>query len=76
MEGYHRFVKDQWLSLKVEGWGMFVMKEKLKMLKGKLKEWHKPHTKNLEGKIKAAKEELNKMDLKSEIEMLSPTKEN
>lgn len=38
MEWYHNFVKDQWLSMNVEGWGMFVLKEKLKMMKAKLKE--------------------------------------
>lgn len=35
----------------------------------------KPHTQNLEGKINAAKEEFNNLELKREIEMLSPTEE-
>lgn len=52
---------------------MFVLKQKLKMMKAKLKEWQKPHTQNLEGKINATKEEFNKLELKREIEMLSPT---
>jgi hypothetical protein len=30
----------------VEGWGMFALKEKLKMIKVQLKEWHKRHTKS------------------------------
>ncbi|XP_058778478.1 uncharacterized protein LOC131652588 [Vicia villosa] len=66
VEGYHDFVKEHWQGMNVEGWSMFVLKEKLKMIKGKLKEWHKSHTQNLEGKIKDAKEVINKWELKAE----------
>jgi hypothetical protein len=66
IEGYHQFVKEQWRDIKVEGWGMFVLKEKLKRIKEKLKGWHKSHTQNLVGRIKEAKEELNRLEIKGE----------
>jgi hypothetical protein len=50
----------------VEGWGMFALKEKLKMIKVQLNEWHKRHTQNLGTKIKEAKEDLKKLELKGE----------
>jgi exonuclease III len=28
IDGYHNFVKEQWRELSVEGWGMYVLKEK------------------------------------------------
>jgi hypothetical protein len=36
--GYNLFVKEKWQSLKVNGWGGFVLKEKLQVMKGALKE--------------------------------------
>ncbi|XP_058746287.1 uncharacterized protein LOC131619177 [Vicia villosa] len=57
--------------MKVDGWGMYVLKEKLKLIKGKLKDWHKQHTQNLEGKIKSAKKELNFLEFKGESTTLS-----
>ncbi|XP_058726018.1 uncharacterized protein LOC131597331 [Vicia villosa] len=63
---YHNFVKEQWRELKVEGWGMFVLKEKLKQIKERLKEWHKNHSQNLGEKIKATKSELNRLEVKEE----------
>lgn len=41
--GYAQFVRDKWSSFNIEGWGGFVLKEKLKLMKGCLKEWHKQH---------------------------------
>ncbi|XP_058726028.1 uncharacterized protein LOC131597340 [Vicia villosa] len=48
------------------GLGMFVLKEKLKQIKERLKEWHKNHSQNLGEKIKAAKSELNRLEVKEE----------
>jgi len=36
--GYDAFVRDQWGTFKVNGWGGFVLKQKVKMLKNSLKE--------------------------------------
>jgi hypothetical protein len=35
---YSNFVKERWQSLQVDGWRGFVLKEKLKMIKGALKD--------------------------------------
>ncbi|XP_058762569.1 uncharacterized protein LOC131635950 [Vicia villosa] len=71
LDGYNDFIREQWLNMKIDGWGVYVLKEKLKLIKGKLKDWHKQHTQNLEGKIKSAKEELNLLEVKGESSTLS-----
>lgn len=35
--GYAQFVRDTWGSFNINGWGGFVLKEKLKLIKGSLK---------------------------------------
>ncbi|MCI48616.1 endonuclease/exonuclease/phosphatase family protein [Trifolium medium] len=57
--GYNLVVKDKWKSLQVDGWGSYVLKEKLKMIKLALKDWHTNHTQNLPSRI----ESLNGMPL-------------
>lgn len=49
LPGYREFVKEQWLSFQVDGWGSFLLKEKLKLIKGSLKLWHQYHLQNIEG---------------------------
>jgi hypothetical protein len=41
--GYNLLVKEKWHSLQVGRWGDFVLQEKLKQIKGALKEWHMTH---------------------------------
>ncbi|CAK8571268.1 unnamed protein product [Lathyrus sativus] len=72
IDGYHNFVREQWLNFKVEGWRCLFLKEKLNMIKNKLKEWHRWHTQNLEGMIKETKEELNIIKIKEESMKLNP----
>jgi hypothetical protein len=69
--GYHQFVKEKWRSLQVDGWGSFVLKEKLKMMKGALKEWHVTHAQNLSSRIDSLKIRLSTLDLKGEEDILS-----
>jgi hypothetical protein len=69
--GYQVFVRDRWRSLQVNGWGGFVMKEKLKMIKAALKDWHKAHAQNLPSRIDSKKVRLAALDLKGEEEDLS-----
>jgi len=38
--GYSQFVRDNWRSFNIEGWGDFVLKEKMKLIKCKLKDLH------------------------------------
>lgn len=71
LPGYKKFVKDQWLSFQVDSWGGFVMKDKLKLIKGGLKLWHQNHTRNLEGKIEAVKDRISFMDVKGDAQDLA-----
>jgi hypothetical protein len=41
ISGYQQFVKDKWNSFQIEGRGGFVLREKLKLIKGALKEKEK-----------------------------------
>ena len=49
--GYKTFVRDQWNSFLVEGWGGYVLKEKFKLIKLDLKDWHQRHSQNIPSKI-------------------------
>lgn len=71
LEGYENFVKQEWNGLRVDGWTGYVLKEKLKGIKAKLKEWNKEHCGNLEEKVNHAKEVLARLDLKCEVDELS-----
>jgi len=42
----------------VSGWGGYVLKEKFKLIKLALKEWHVSHTQNLSRKIASFKDRL------------------
>jgi hypothetical protein len=55
----------------VDGWGGFVLKEKLKKMKGALKEWHVSHSQNLSSRIDSLKARLSALDLKGEEDTLS-----
>ncbi|MCH85139.1 cysteine-rich receptor-like protein kinase [Trifolium medium] len=65
--GYNLFVREKWNSLQVDGWGGFVLKEKLRMIKVALKEWHGTHTTNLPGRIDSLKSRLSALDNKGSI---------
>ncbi|PNY17243.1 cysteine-rich receptor-like protein kinase [Trifolium pratense] len=69
--GYKLFVKDKWNSFQVDGWGGYVIKEKLKMIKVALKDWHTAHIQNLPSRIESLKERLSVLDQKGEEEDLS-----
>ncbi|MCI04813.1 endonuclease/exonuclease/phosphatase family protein, partial [Trifolium medium] len=69
--GYDLFVREKWASFQVDGWGGFVLKEKFKMIKGALKEWHMNHAQNLPSRIDSLKERLSALDQKGEEEDLS-----
>jgi hypothetical protein len=51
MPGYNTFVREKLNSFDVHGWGGYVLKEKLKLIKEALKEWHGYHTRNLPARI-------------------------
>jgi len=66
MPGYKQFVKEKWQSFQVDRWGGYVLREKLKLIKYALKEWHTVHVKNIPGKIDAVKIRLSELDGKGE----------
>jgi exonuclease III len=70
-EGYHDFVRARWSSFQVEGWGGYVLKEKLKLIKLALKEWHQRHTKNIQARMSSLKEQISTLDIKGETMVLS-----
>ena len=45
--GYQQFVLENWHSYQITGWGGYVLREKLKLIKTALKEWHSIHTKSI-----------------------------
>lgn len=51
--------------------GNVCAKRKLKLIKMSLKEWHKKHTQNLGEKIKVAKGEFYRLEIKEESTRLS-----
>jgi hypothetical protein len=71
LPGYKDFVTEQWQSFQVTGWGGYVLKEKLKLIKGSLKLWHQTHTQNLQSKILYVKECLSVLDVKAEEQDLA-----
>ncbi|GAU26985.1 hypothetical protein TSUD_290350 [Trifolium subterraneum] len=71
ISGYQQFVRDKWSALNFDGWGGFVLKEKFKMIKLALKEWHKTHSQNLPSKIDSLKVRLSVLEVKGEEEALA-----
>jgi len=69
--GYKNFVSSKWRSFQVEGWGGYVMKEKIKMIKVALREWHQEHTHNIPGKNLNIKNRIYVLDEKGELSSLT-----
>jgi len=67
---YAQFVREKWGSFNIEGWRDFVLKEKLKLIKRHLKDWHQQHAHNLEGKCNTMKEQMSFLDTKWETSAL------
>lgn len=53
---YKKFVEQKFSSYNIEGWGAFVVKEKIKMMKKDLKEWNREVFGNVENRIEFAKQ--------------------
>ncbi|GAU46950.1 hypothetical protein TSUD_180540 [Trifolium subterraneum] len=69
--GYQQFVRDKWKAMQIDGWGGFVLKEKFKMIRLALKEWHAAHSQNLPGRIDSLKVRLSALEVKGEAVVLS-----
>jgi len=55
----------------VEGWGGYVLKEKFKLIKSALKEWHVLHSQNLSAHIVTLKDRMAVLDGRGEVDELS-----
>lgn len=64
--GHEDFVRNQWRSYNIDGWGCSNLKEKLKLLKGSLKDWHHQHTQNMEGMLHIVYDRMATLDFKGE----------
>jgi len=67
---YKNFVSNKWRALQVEGWGGYVLKEKFKMIKMALQEWHQTHTQNIPIKISTVTDRIATLDAKREATTL------
>ena len=67
---YKLFVSEKWKSFQISGWGGYVLKEKFKLIKKALKEWHVSHTLYLSAKITALKERQGEDEALTYEEML------
>ncbi|XP_057432355.1 uncharacterized protein LOC130725120 [Lotus japonicus] len=63
---FGEFVSSSWSNLSIKGWGAFVFKEKLKLLKHELKQWNKEKVGDLDRKCKELVKSINVLDLKAE----------
>jgi len=70
MLGCKKFVSEKWNSFTVEGWGDYVLKEKLKLIKVALKEWHLSHYNNIPAKLDSLKARLSLLDGRGEDDRL------
>lgn len=68
---FERFVSDKWKELRVQRWGSFVIKEKLKLLKQHLKVWNTRSFGNMDDKIQQATKDIKQLDDKGELRSLS-----
>jgi len=69
--GYKQFVTEKWNYFQVDGWGGYVLKTKLKLIKAALYEWHVSHSRNIPAKINSFKARLSLLDEKGETGGLS-----
>jgi len=69
--GYSNFVREQWGSFQVQRWGSYVLRQKFKMIhKNSLKEWHRQHSQNMEGKMTEVKNRVSYLVSKGEVSAL------
>lgn len=59
-------VEQAWKNHKVVGWSGFILKEKLKAVKDRIKGWHKEQNGNLNSRIERKTGMVNEFDKKQE----------
>ncbi|GKV27862.1 hypothetical protein SLEP1_g36982 [Rubroshorea leprosula] len=68
---FREMTEKQWNSFNIQGWGGYVLKEKLKLLKNSMKEWTRSHVQEVDKKIEEAKDNIAKLDCKGELQQLT-----
>jgi hypothetical protein len=68
---FKKVVEEAWASYEVNGWMGYVMKEKMKLLKGALRKWNKEVYGCMESKIENLTEAIEVLELKGERDGLS-----
>ncbi|KAL8533767.1 hypothetical protein ACS0TY_009966 [Phlomoides rotata] len=63
---FREFVMEKWNSYDISGWGGFVLKEKLKLLKADLKTWNKESFGALDSRIERHRKAIQELDMKDE----------
>ncbi|XP_057426415.1 uncharacterized protein LOC130719827 [Lotus japonicus] len=61
-----KMVGENWNEFEVQGWGAYVLKEKLKKLKDEIKLWVKKNFKDIREEIKRTVDEINMIDMEDE----------
>jgi ornithine cyclodeaminase/alanine dehydrogenase-like protein (mu-crystallin family) len=64
-------VEESWRGHNVGGWMSFVLKEKLKFLKHRIKEWNKDEYERMDERVEVLTEEIKGLDEKGEVGGLS-----
>nr|KYP35452.1 Transposon TX1 uncharacterized [Cajanus cajan] len=63
---FKKFVVDSWEGISIQGWGAYVLKEKLRVLKSKLKHWNLESFENPQALQQRIVKDLNYLDKKEE----------
>ncbi|MCI23116.1 transposon TX1 putative protein, partial [Trifolium medium] len=66
-KNFKTVVEECWRDLEVSGWMDFVLKEKLRGLKFRLKEWNKVEYGSLESRLIKLVEDIKELDVRGEI---------
>ena len=69
---FRKMVEESWNGIQQSGWGGYVLKEKIKRLKQRLKVWNKEQFGDTFMKFKKIEEELNKLETDSANRHLTP----
>ncbi|GKV22646.1 hypothetical protein SLEP1_g32498 [Rubroshorea leprosula] len=69
--GFKELVEETWKSAEVQGWKGFCLKEKLKKLKGALRNWSKGYEHEVDKNIVNAEDQIARLDLKGEGQQLT-----
>lgn len=60
--GFKKYVEEKWGGYNVEGWGGYILKEKLKLLREDIKKWSKDSVGDLKAKIEQEKKVMEHFD--------------